>query len=226
MTIFGLDSFNLTEAELLTNENLVIHGSLYFHYFKDESILKPLNPKERGELIKQKLVESFEYIKTVFQLKDFELIGKTAEPRGIHVRLTAKELVALQTKSSHFIENFFVETIEGFSKKEPPKTPVFFTVKMLIGTFVEGEDYTKCAQEVEERLLLVMAKDFDEAEEKAIREIQEYCEVTYLNKYYQYVSFKLLSIEDIYKTTEETINSEGTEVYSKFKTKKPKKINS
>lgn len=220
MTILGLHTYNLKEQDIFQNENLLISGFLCFKYYNNEAKLKPLSPKERGKIICQNLRDGLKEAKAILQHESYDLRGTKFKPRGLDLKLTSLELKRLKELNSENIESFFLDDIEGLQKHTETTNSGYFSVKVHIGTFIEGNENS--ISEIEERIVLVKALNFEEAEEKAKKEIDIYCDLTYLNNQYKYVTFKLLEIIDVFQLSENEINSEGTEVYSKIKQKRIK----
>jgi hypothetical protein len=78
---------------------------------------------------------------------------------------------------------------------------------------VEGQ--TSGLQEVEDRFVLVKARSFKDAEERLRPEWERYAQ-PYINLEGELVRWQLEEVVDVYDVMEDTIDSEGTEVYSSF----------
>lgn len=69
---------------------------------------------------------------------------------------------------------------------------------------------------VEDRLALYKASSRKDAEARARREAIDYAE-PYLNDSGERVRWQLVSVKDVYELLDETIDADGTEVYSKLR---------
>lgn len=118
----------------------------------------------------------------------------------------------LKEKSVSYIS---LLAIEGRRKRNlhPRKTLDWYAVKGVYAIQVEGA--TKGMQSYEERILLVRATSFDEAEKKAWKESENYV-TPYLNSNGEMVRWQLEKIVDIYWTSIDVdgFNPHGTEVFS------------
>lgn len=103
--------------------------------------------------------------------------------------------------------------VEGRKKRNPrpQKSLDWYAVKGIYAIQVEGA--IKGMQSYEERILLVRAMSFDEAKKKAWKESENYVD-PYLNSNGEVVRWQLEKIVDIYWTSIEEFDPNGTEVFS------------
>ncbi|MNE53053.1 hypothetical protein D3C80_1477570 [compost metagenome] len=96
-------------------------------------------------------------------------------------------------------------------------------MKALFACVIEGFDYTNSIQLVEERILLLKAFNFEDAEQKAMVEFNEYTSSSHLNTDYRFVNWELVKVIDIYSVSETEIDPSGTEIFSVWKNRKVKR---
>lgn len=213
MTISNLEDFGLNHTDLSGRySEQVFKVQVYNGYYDDYDILRGLSPKERRKLVRQKNRDSFKSLCQAFPNQNYELVGTKIVPRGFIGELTGVQL-AEYVKCDIGRMAVILDAGE-IAEKESSVEEKYFSIKGLFAVRVEGFDYTNSMRFTEERILLVKAVDFDEAEMKAKKEFKEYSEFDYMNSDFRFVRWEFIEILDIYETSEAEINPEGTEVYS------------
>jgi hypothetical protein len=113
------------------------------------------------------------------------------------------------------VSSLYVAKVPGYRRRRrTPESEWWFCVRALVAVRVEGE--TRGLQTVEDRFVLVMASDFDDAERRLRSMWREYAE-PYLNPQGQMVSWTLDEVVDVFDTMETQLDPKGTEVYSKLR---------
>ena len=98
--------------------------------------------------------------------------------------------------------------------------PRWFAVKARFALQFEGQ--TRGMQDYEDRILLVQARSFKDAERKAMREFRQYGLVS-LTTTGHLGRWTFETILDIYETDIEALDPKGTEVYSEMKKRRMKR---
>ncbi len=176
-------------------------------------------PKERLKIRAEWFKENFYQL---IKLPIFEKIiaKKLAKPHAsFTATLQANQLSKLLREKNIWYVSLL--EIDGIRKKKqrPKKSLDWYAVKGIYA--IQVEDQTKGLQSFEERILLVKATSFDDAEKKAWKESKTYVE-SYLNPYGEMVRWQLEKIVNVYWTDIEELNPNGTEVFSALKDRRMK----
>ncbi|TLX72390.1 hypothetical protein E9993_17885 [Labilibacter sediminis] len=101
MKIYGLEKYNIEEIDLgTTYSESVFDIKILIRYFQDLDILRPLTPKERKLLIRQKLRNDLKTLLNVYPTENHELLGTKIRPIGIIGRLTGKQILEIKNHNS------------------------------------------------------------------------------------------------------------------------------
>jgi hypothetical protein len=100
-----------------------------------------------------------------------------------------------------------------------PKPLSFYAVRARVAIQIEGE--TEGFQTIEDRIVLVRARSFEDAEERLASEWESYGE-PFLNSRGERVRWHLEEVVDVYDLLTNKIDPKGTEVYSRLSRRKMK----
>ena len=214
--VLGLDDYKITIDELKALNPKKITYRFFFKSIKIKPLI-PLQPHERSAAIAEYLRQSVISTKKRFNFDIFKPDGRK-KPWAVDAVSDTKTILAL-TKSRN-IESVFIKKISGLRKfRKPGSKPSLYSVHAKVVIQVEGQ--TSGLQTVEDRIVTVMAKSFDDAEKKLTKEWKEYAE-PYLNTRGELVRWQLEEVVDVYDVSEDEINPGGTEVYSSFSKRRMK----
>jgi hypothetical protein len=115
----------------------------------------------------------------------------------------------------------WVRRVEGLRRSPRKPQEEWFAVRGRVMIQIEGQ--TKGLQSYEDRILLVLARTFREAERRALREFVNYAKLLYLNRSGHIVRWKLERIIDVYETDLEELDPRGTEVWSSLHSRRMRK---
>ncbi len=214
--VLGLDKYGITLDELKARNPEKI---TYCFYFKSIDIkpLIPLEPHERSAAIAEYLKESIAFMKRRFNFHTFKPKDKK-KPWGVDAISDTKTFISV-TKSRR-IGSVFVNRISGMKKHPKPKPKLsLYSVRARVVIQVEGQ--TSGLQTVEDRFVTVMARSFDDAEKRLLRDGMLSGE-PYLNIDGELVRWQLEEIVDVYDVSEDELDPIGTEVYSSFSKRRMK----
>jgi hypothetical protein len=224
--ILGLDAYGLTKRELYrlgdTSVEIEAHLGNSPDVYPAPARLRRLlgrPPQERRAGVWQWRIRRHNKLRAAVSPHKFRTLYYNRGPVGIRVSLPARELRRLFTKAP--VDMVKIVRIKGRRRKRVPesKTPGWFAVKARFALQIEGE--TGGTQTYEDRIVLVLARSPNEAGRKAMREFRRY-EVPSLMTTGHFWRWAFESILDVYDLYQQTMESEGTEVYSEFKRRRMK----
>lgn len=222
MKIYGLEKYSIDKTDLQKSYSTVdFKVKILIRFFNDLVFLRTLSPKERRLLIQQKLRDDFKILINDYPKKDYELIGTRIKPYGLIGNLSGKQILILENEL--VIDRIIVLESENLELNNENKEELYFSVQGLFAIKIEGYDYTNSIRFIEERIILVKAKDSDEAIHKAKIDFKKYADFEYLNCDYRLTKWEFIEIIDIFETDVSEIDSEGTEIFSITKNRKIKK---
>lgn len=175
-----------------------------------------MTPDERKRRFKEIYKNQYLTLTKDVKFIRLEIIGSKVEPRRVKVEAALKTI--LQVLGKNYVGSLNIERIEGYIKKEKKvrKRNKFFTIKAKFGINIEGIE--KGLQSWEERIILLKAMTYEDAQNKAM-EILVKSDEPYLNSDKRFVCWKFEEILDIYETSVYTLNDfkeDGVEIYSKM----------
>ena len=221
------NTVNLSGWELESghdDEQRLVTATIHLQYPDIEPFLI-LKPKKRIKAIDNNYNEKLNKLLSSSGIQDYELVGTVKRPRGLKTTISLKSIREIQW--NNIVSGISIHDISNATKLPEKIEPVekFYCVRMTVVIYVEGIASKK--HDAEERFILVKAKSFDEAYEKAELQGKNYV-VPYLNPYGRLVKWQIESYDDCYETDilnyEDLESDEGVEVYSKLKKIKRKSI--
>ena len=225
MKIANLERFGIKEVELKTTyNNFLFEIKILNKYFSNLEKLKPLSPKERRLLIRQKLRDNYKVLINEYPETKYELIGTKIRPYGINGKLSGKQI--LELKNCKSIDQIIVLKAGKYIERNEKKEKTYFGVKGLFAINVEGFDYKDSIRFTEERIILVKAFNIKSAEKLAKKEFKNYGNFEYLNSDYKLTRCEYIELLDIYETETSIIEDKGTEIFSETRNRKIKEKNS
>jgi len=145
-------------------------------------------------------------------------LGPFRRPVGVVSQIKAKDFEkVLRTRELEFIE---IEKIQGIRKQRKRKQQrelEWYAVQARYAIQVEG--HKSGMQGYEDRILLVKASGFADAEKRLKKEAYG---AEYLNTRGEFVRWHFEKVLDIYNLFEDEINPKGTEVFSQIKYRRMK----
>lgn len=177
------------------------------------------SPEERRAGVHAWRVRQYERLCAKLSPYDFKTEYFNGDPIGVHVTVPAKEVRAILNLNC--VDRLDILRIKGRRRKRRTKTsdPSWFAVKARFAIQDEGE--TRGMQDYEDRILLVQARSFKDAERKAMPEFRQYGMLsrTTTGHFWRWTFEAIL---DIYETDIDAIDPKGMEVYSEMKKRRMK----
>ncbi len=209
-TLSGLDSYRLTLTDLRRLGDRPVEVSFTL-LPPDYAPLFPLAPAERNAWLRDHLGGQLERVRA--RWPGGEIVPRLAD----HLPWTADSVLAARDvpRVLRLPELLFVSVtkIAGLRRKPERRQLAFFAVRARI--VIEAEGQTKGSQEVEDRIVLVSAFSFADAERRVIPQLAAEAE-PYLNADGEMVRWRLEEIVDVYQLFADAIDPRGTEVYSRI----------
>ena len=223
--ISGLDDFGFGKAQLRdlgetpVTVEVTIHvppctypSSVQFRGLIRES------PAERRALVHRWRVRAHARLGREIPFANLAAIYFNDDPIGFRFTVTAREVGRLF--SLRHAESIRIKAIKGLRRKAmQAHNSRFYAVKARFA--VQVEERTRGMQTYEDRILLVKATSESEAKKLAMREFREYetPALTTTGHFYRWGFEKVLGI---YETFDNTVDPNGTEVYSELKQRRIK----
>ena len=208
--LHGLERYGLeiTDLKALGDRPVEVSASLRGIPFEP---LLPLPPAERNRRLKEHLETALERVRARWP-------GGVIRPRTeglpwhFDAVVPARELPRIvRFRELNFL---FVEKIQGLRRKPARKELEWYAVRGRV--VIQVEDRTRGMESVEDRIVLVQARSFEDAERRLQPEWKKYAE-PYLNSNGEMVRWQLEEIIDVYQVgAPEDFDPKGTEVYSRL----------
>lgn len=188
---------------------------IYFSRNYSKSIFK-LTPKDRLRVIDKQVENNYLKLIKVLKIK-YKLLKNEGDVYGLSFNASVKDIFNLQRvliRHKVLVEEIWVNSIEGIKSKKVDD-PSLFTIVSLISIEIEGNK--KSEYEIEERHVIVRAKDANGAKNVFLKKHIK-LESPYLNTDGFIVRFKLKKIKEVYKIIGDLsdIQEMGLESYSKY----------
>jgi len=223
---YELEQFGLTPTEFrrlgATPVDLEVHIPLPPDVYPGPARYRKLlakSPEERRAGVHAWRVRQYERLCAKLTSYDIETHYFNGDPVGVRVTVPANRVRSIFDLNC--VDRLKILRIKGGPRRRRVKRsdPRWFAVK---GRFVmQDEGVTRGMQQYEDRILLVQARSFKDAERKAMREFRQYGYIsqTTTGHFRRWIFETVL---DVYKTCEDTIDPKGTEVWSEMKQRRMK----
>ena len=211
-TIYGLHLYGLTPSTLARLGATPVRIEVMLDTYRITPALRRLRPEQRGEFLKARAAKmrraverKWPFGKVAFDNRDAVLSRMTTTVRAKDVATIA----ALPGRS--FVT---VERIQGRRRKPYRRGALeYYCVRAKVAIQIEGQ--TRGTQEWEDRFVLVRATGHKDAIRRLRKEWVRYAEPG-INRDNQLFRYQLEKVVDVYYTCEQTIDPNGSEVFSVF----------
>lgn len=208
-TLHNLDRYNLeiTDLKALGDRPVEISASLRGIPLEP---LFPLPPAERNRRLKEHLETALERLRARWP-------GGAIRPRNEDLPWSF-DSVAPARKLPRIVRfreltSVYVKKIQGLRKQSERRPPQWYAVRARIA--IQIEDQTRGMESVEDRIVLVQARSFEDAERRLQPEWEQYAEPD-LNSNGEMVRWQLEEVVDVYEIGSLEFDPKGTEVYSQL----------
>ncbi|MBO9702099.1 MAG: DUF4288 domain-containing protein [Sporocytophaga sp.] len=212
-SIKGLEDWILDKR--FPDEKRNVQVSIHPKYIDIKSIYN-LSPKERKAKVAEDRKQKIEKIMKLNLFTSYEVTGSPGKPSGLKAIIPFLVLSKLNKIQS--IAYFTINKIDKAKRKVLKASTNFYCVKMTV--VIEVEKQKKGIQTIEDRMVLIKAKSFDDAYKK-MEKVKDKKVEPYLNIHGELVRWRIESLDDCFvtdiNTPEELNNPGGVEVYSKLK---------
>ncbi|MFD3001942.1 DUF4288 domain-containing protein [Pontibacter toksunensis] len=218
-----LSEWKISPEEARRSEKLAT-VAIVMKYPVTDGFMK-IPPEERKAIIREFLQQQYASLKKDFTLTNIKLANKRTEPRLLEAQMKMKDVYDLKEKEYvHHVRVKEMEGVERLTSEEDneEKPDLFYAVKARYAILIEG--ITSGLQTYEERIVLLKAKNEEEAEKKAL-DILPKQEEPFLNSDKRYVWFKfeeIIDIQEMYARELKDLDKDGIELYSERKDRRMK----
>ena len=208
-TLYGLDRYGLEIGDLKALGDRPVEVSASFRGIPFEPLF-PLPPAERTRRLKEHLETALKRVRARWP-------GGVIRPRseGLPWHFDAVVPVHELPRIVRFRElsSVFVKRIQGLRKRPERKPLRWYAVRARI--VIQVEDRTRGMESVEDRIVLVQARSFEDAERRLQPEWEKYAEPS-LNSNGEMVRWQFEEVVDVYEIGALDLDPKGTEVYSRL----------
>ncbi len=207
--LLNLDRYGLALTDLPTLEDRPVEISASLRGIPYEPLF-PLPPAERNRRLKEHLETALERVRDRWP-------GGAIRPRSEELPWNFDSVVPARELPRilrfHQLNSVFVKKIQGLRKRPERKPMQWYAVRARV--VIQVEDQTRGMQSVEDHIVLVQARSFEDAERRLQPEWEQYAE-PYLNPNGEMVRWQLEEIVDVYEIGTIDLDPKGTEVYSRL----------
>lgn len=212
-SLFDLDRYGLEIGDLkaLGDRQVKVSASLRGIPYEP---LFPLPPAERNRRLKEHLETALERVRSRWPGGPIRL-GNATLPWSFDSVVPARELPRILRFRE--LRSVFVRKVQGLRKRPERKPLEWYAVRARI--VIQIEDWEKGMETVEDRIVLVQARSFEDAERRLEPEWKQYAE-PYLNPNGEMVRWQFEEVVDVYAIGSLELDPKGTEVYSSFRNRR------
>ncbi len=217
--IYGLKEYNLDLKKLVDLGDRIVEVFVALEHWCEKDYFKyppAIRRKKKGEWNRN----AYKKIVEKWPSNSIQKSGSHFKPLGFTSQLKAKNFPkAIKIALMDHISILNIHDLPKIQNAVEDKNS-YFSVKARFVRQIEG--MKKGLQQYEERIVLVKAFSFEDAEKRAMMEFKDY-EHTFLAAHgMEMIRWKFEEIIETYDVCEEEIDPKGTEVFSEFKYRRMK----
>ena len=214
--VLGLDDFGLTISGLRRAGTRQVRFHVQLVGRKTSRLLR-LRPTQRDAELRAALTTQLTRLQHRYPEAALTSRGKRKASWTIDGVLPARRIHELAM--SREVQYLSIDSVVGLKKRHSRPKPAWFCVWAIVAIQIEGQ--VKGNVTVEDRLVLVKARDHQDAERRLRPEWEAYGK-PYLNPYGYLVRWRMIAVRDVYALYGDDIQPSGTEVYSRLRTERMK----
>lgn len=207
-SVYWLDEFGLTLNQLTSLGSLKVKLHVYLRHVDEKSLFR-LKPKDRVAKTKAHYELLLAQVKARWNDEPVKVSWNRRQPRGFSASIEARNVHKLLKMPE--IGSIWLDEIPGRKRRSLKPQEKWFAVRARFAIQVEGQ--TKGFQSYEDRIVMVRAISFQDAEKRLLPEFQEYGS-PYLNPYGCLARWHFEKVLDVYEVGDEKIDPKGVEVFS------------
>ena len=190
----GLDEFGLNRSKLWRLGSTRVEITARLDSYRLTSAVVSRSPSERHKYLNDRANRWVRSLQKRWPTDSFSVIPSVLIPTEIKSTVKARDVREIEKFRE--VSAIVIERIEGKRRRRKFNlAKEFYCVRAKVAIQIEG--ITRGNQTWEDRFVLVLASDFEDAEEKLEKEWKEY-EAPYLNSDGQMVRWKLEEVVDVY----------------------------
>ncbi len=209
----SVQEFSLTEKDLARLGKSRVGVHVYLKRMSYKTLYK-LAPETRLQVIDRWYSELYAKVVRALPKKSYARLGTEKRPLGLELTLPATEIGKWLKRPE--VESVWVATIDGREKNYPEINLRFFTV--FARYVIQVENQVTGMQDYEDRMVLILAKNFKDAERK-FKQDNAGSDEPYINPDGKLIRWKLERIIDVYDTGADTM-TDRLEVFSMISERK------
>ena len=207
-SIYWLDEFGLKLNQLTSLGSLKIKLHVYLKHIDEKSLFR-FKPKERAAKTKAHYESLLTRVMARWKDGPIKVSWTRRQPRGFSASIEARYVHKLLKMPE--IGSIWLDEIPGRKRRCLKLQEKWFAVQARFSIQVEGQ--VKGFQSYEDRIVMVRAISFEDAEKRLLPEFREYGS-PYLNPYGYMARWHFEKVLDVYEVGDEQIDPKGVEVFS------------
>lgn len=215
-SIHWLDEFGLTIGQLTSLGRLKIKLHVYLRHINEKPLFRFM-PSERIKRLKRHYELLLSRVKRNWTDGPIQISWTRRQPRGFSASVEARRVARLLRMPE--IGSIWLDEIPGRQRRSLNPQTCWFAVQARFAIQVEGQ--TSGLQSYEDRIVMVKAFSFEDAERRLQRQFKEYG-TPYLNPHGCMVRWNFERVLDVWEIGDEKIDPRGVEVFSVIRRRRVK----
>jgi len=207
-SIYRLDEFGLSLGQLTSLGSAKIKLHVCLRHINEKSLFK-YQPSQRIQKMKRHYETLLSRVKKKWSDGPIDITWIRRQPRGFNATVEAKRVSCLQQMPEIF--GIWIDEIPGRKRISAKSRERWFAVQARFAIQVEGQKTG--IQSYEDRIVMVRAISFEDAENKLQPEFKQYG-TPYLNPHGYMARWAFERVLDVYEIGDEKIDPRGMEVFS------------
>jgi hypothetical protein len=207
-SIYWLDEFGLSLGQLTSLGSAKIKLHVNLRHINEKSLFR-FKPIRRIEKMKRHYELLLSRVKKQWSDGPIDIAYTRRQPRGFSASVEARRVSRLLQMPE--ISSIWLDEIPGRKRASAKPEERWFSVKARFAIQVEGQ--RTGMQSYEDRIVMVKAISFQDAENKLQPEFKQYG-TPYLNPHGCMARWKFERVLDVYEVGDEKIDPQGVEVFS------------
>lgn len=206
--VYGLSDFGLNLNQLTALGRLKVKLHVCLRHVNERSLFR-LKPSQRVERIRRHYTSLLSRLRMRWADGPIQISWIRRQPRGFVASVEARRICHLLRMPE--VGDIWLDEIPSRKRRRKQPKKRWFAVQARFAIQVEGQ--TTGLQSYEDRIVMVRAFGFEDAEDRLQPEFKKYGR-PYLNAHGCMVRWKFERVLDVYEIGDETIDPRGMEVFS------------
>ncbi|HEY1661265.1 MAG TPA: DUF4288 domain-containing protein [Verrucomicrobiae bacterium] len=207
-SIYWLDKFGLSIGQLTSLGRVKIKFHAYLRHINEKSLFR-FKPSQRIEKTKRHYELLMSRVKSKWSHGPVKITYTRRQPRSFSASIEARSVAHLLRMPE--IHSIWLDEVSRRKPVNAKPQECWFSVKARFAIQIEGK--RTGMQSYEDRIVMVKATCFEDAENRLQSEFKKY-EAPYLNSHGHMVRWKFERVLHVYEVGDEIIDPRGVEVFS------------